>query len=97
MLKFTYVFAYYLAKNNQCEIFESNQRDLEMATERLSGFLEGEATDVDLSKLRLEVMDLSNYCDRRYDVLLNHVQEGYEKGLWEYNDEDMRTAMATES
>ncbi|EDQ88427.1 uncharacterized protein MONBRDRAFT_32739 [Monosiga brevicollis MX1] len=97
VLKFTYVFAYYLAKNNQCEIFESNQRDLEMATERLSGFLEGEATDIDLSKLRLEVMDLSNYCDRRYDVLLDHVQEGYEKGLWEYNDEDMRTAMATES
>lgn len=36
-LKYTYAFAFYLVKNNECEIFESNQRDLEMATEALSG------------------------------------------------------------
>ena len=33
----TYVFAYYLDKNNQSEIFEQNQTDLETATEKLSG------------------------------------------------------------
>ena len=34
---YTYVFAYYLKKNNQSIIFEDNQKDLEMATEELSG------------------------------------------------------------
>ena len=40
----TYVFAFYLAKNNEAEIFESNQRDLEMATETLSGYVYARAT-----------------------------------------------------
>jgi ariadne-1 len=35
-LKWTYAFAYYLARNNQSEIFEDNQKDLEMAVENLS-------------------------------------------------------------
>jgi ariadne-1 len=35
-LKWTYAFAYYLARNNQTEIFEDNQKDLEMAVENLS-------------------------------------------------------------
>ena len=36
-LMFTYVFAYYLSKSNECDIFEANQKDLELATEVLSG------------------------------------------------------------
>lgn len=36
----TYVFAYYLRKNNQSLIFEANQKDLESATEKLSEYLE---------------------------------------------------------
>ena len=35
-LMYTYVFAYYLRKNNQSAIFEDNQKDLESATEQLS-------------------------------------------------------------
>ena len=35
-LMYTYVFAYYLKKNNQSAIFEENQKDLESATEQLS-------------------------------------------------------------
>ncbi|CAJ0949695.1 unnamed protein product, partial [Mesorhabditis belari] len=42
-LMYTYAFAFYLVKDdNQSIIFEDNQRDLEMATEQLSEFLEGE-------------------------------------------------------
>lgn len=33
----TYVFAFYLEKTNESEMFESNQKDLESATEILSG------------------------------------------------------------
>ena len=39
-LKWTYAFAFYLVRNNQTEIFEDNQRDLELAVEQLSGMLE---------------------------------------------------------
>merc|ERR1712096_391357 len=38
-LMYTYVFAYYLRKNNQSAIFEDNQKDLESATEHLSEYL----------------------------------------------------------
>jgi len=39
-LKWTYAFAFYLKRNNQTEIFEDNQRDLELAVEQLSEMLE---------------------------------------------------------
>lgn len=35
-LKWTYAFAYYLARNNETEMFEDNQKNLEMAVEDLS-------------------------------------------------------------
>lgn len=43
-LMYTYGFAYYLEKSNQENIFETNQSDLELATEQLSGFLEKDLT-----------------------------------------------------
>ena len=39
-LKWTYAFAFYLARNNMTEIFEDNQKDLEMAVENLSAMFE---------------------------------------------------------
>lgn len=52
-LTYTFVFAYFLKKNNEVEIFEENQSDVERAVERLSGHLEQEITTenaVDLKK-----------------------------------------------
>lgn len=40
LLMITYVFAYFVIQNNQSIIFEDNQRDLELATEQLSEYLE---------------------------------------------------------
>lgn len=54
-LKWTYAFAYYLARNNQTEIFEDNQKDLELAVENLSEMFE-KPTD-QLSGLKVEMMD----------------------------------------
>lgn len=42
ILMITYVFAYFVVQNNQSMMFEDNQRDLEVATEQLSGYLERE-------------------------------------------------------
>ncbi|XP_003740103.1 potential E3 ubiquitin-protein ligase ariadne-1 isoform X1 [Galendromus occidentalis] len=86
-LMYTYVFAYYLKKNNQSVIFEDNQRDLENATEKLSEYLERDITSENLQDIKQKVQDKHRYCENRRRVLLDHVHEGYENDWWEYNDE----------
>eukprot|EP00730_Choanoeca_flexa_P016374 TRINITY_DN7716_c0_g1_i4.p1 TRINITY_DN7716_c0_g1~~TRINITY_DN7716_c0_g1_i4.p1 ORF type:complete len:248 (+),score=69.82 TRINITY_DN7716_c0_g1_i4:359-1102(+) len=93
VLKYTYVFAFYLKKTNQCAIFEDNQRDLEMSVEKLSGCLEGDLDVSDIPTLRQTVMNLAKYCGKRKEVLLEHVLEGYARNLWEYNSPDISAAM----
>lgn len=39
---YTYVFAYYLTRTNEANIFEDNQSDLQRATEELSFLLESD-------------------------------------------------------
>ena len=56
-LMYTYVFAYYLIKNNQSIIFEDNQKDLEGATEKLSEYLEREITKDNMSVIKQKVQD----------------------------------------
>ncbi|KAJ6219414.1 hypothetical protein RDWZM_005226 [Blomia tropicalis] len=83
-LMYTYVFAYYLIKNNQSIIFEDNQKDLEGATEKLSEYLEREITKDNMSVIKQKVQDKYRYCESRRRALLSHVMEGYEKEIWEY-------------
>lgn len=85
-LMYTYVFAYYLRKNNQSVMFEDNQRDLESATEILSEYLERDITSENLADIKQKVQDKYRYCDSRRKVLLEHVHEGYEKEWWVYNE-----------
>jgi len=80
----TYVFAYYLKKNNQSMIFEDNQKDLESATEKLSEYLERDITSENLADIKQKVQDKYRYCEKRRKVLLDHVHEGYDKDWWEY-------------
>ena len=60
-LMYTYVFAYYLKKNNQSIIFEDNQRDLEQATEQLSEYLERDITQDMLVDIKQKVQDKYRY------------------------------------
>jgi len=85
-LMYTYVFAYYLRKNNQSMIFEDNQKDLESATEKLSEYLERDITSENLADIKQKVQDKYRYCEKRRKVLLDHVHEGYEKEWWDYMD-----------
>ncbi|KAF1767074.1 hypothetical protein GCK72_007032 [Caenorhabditis remanei] len=85
-LMYTYAFAFYLKKNNNSEIFESNQRDLEMATENISGYLERELETKDLKTLRQKVQDLSRYVDQRRKALLDHCEEGVENDFWDFSE-----------
>lgn len=100
VLMYTYVFAYYLAKNNECAIFESNQKDLEMATEMLSGFLERDLeheniTMSTVTELKQKVLDKAKYCSQRHGVLLDHVKEGVGRKVWEYAPESVSKLMAS--
>ncbi|XP_055325889.1 E3 ubiquitin-protein ligase ariadne-1 [Sitodiplosis mosellana] len=82
----TYVFAYYLRKNNQSLIFEANQKDLETATEKLSEYLERDITSENLADIKQKVQDKYRYCEKRRKVLLDHVHEGYENDWWIYTE-----------
>ncbi|KAF2457671.1 hypothetical protein BDY21DRAFT_344539 [Lineolata rhizophorae] len=84
-LKWTYAFAYYLKRNNLTEIFEDNQKDLELSVENLSEMFE-KPTD-QLQGKKVEIMDRTSYCNKRRIILLNDTAENLKKGVWEFNVE----------
>jgi len=78
-LKWTYAFAFYLARNNQTEIFEDNQRDLEMAVENLSEMFEKPTAE--LAGLKRDILDKTTYCTRRRVILLSDTAENLKAGM----------------
>lgn len=68
-LKWTYAFAFYLARNNMTEIFETNQKDLEMAVENLSEMFEKPTAE--LKNLRGDILNKTAYCSKRREILLD--------------------------
>jgi ariadne-1 len=79
-LKWTYAFAYYLQRNNSTEIFEDNQKDLEMAVESLSEMFEKPTTE--LADLKVDMMDKTTYCNKRRVILLTDTAENLKTGQW---------------
>lgn len=84
-LKWTYAFAYYLARNNQTEIFEDNQKDMEMAVENLSEMFE-KPTD-QLKDLKREMMDKISYCSKRRVIVLDTTAVTLRSNNWKFNVE----------
>jgi ariadne-1 len=78
VLKWTYAFAYYLARNNLTEIFEDNQKDLEMAVENLSEMFEKPIDQ--LQTLKGDMLDKTAYCTKRRIILLNDTAENLKAG-----------------
>ncbi|XP_075249273.1 E3 ubiquitin-protein ligase ariadne-1-like [Convolutriloba macropyga] len=91
VLAYTYAFAYYLSTNNQKHILEDNQKDLELVTEDLTAHLERDLADDpfrdadDCKQFKIKVQDYTSYCNSRSEKLLQHVKEGYDFQLWEYD------------
>ena len=77
-LKWTYAFAYYLQRNNMTEIFEENQKDLEMAVENLSEMFEKPTAE--LAKLKVDMMDKTSYCNKRKVILLDDTAQNLKNG-----------------
>ncbi|KAI1718005.1 IBR domain, a half RING-finger domain-containing protein [Ditylenchus destructor] len=88
-LMYTYAFAFYLEQDNESIIFESNQQDLELATEKLSELLETDVLDLtegyNVSKLKQLIQDKYHYVEQRRMALIDHCAEGYEKNKWIFN------------
>lgn len=75
----TYVFAYFTyceANCHQLNIFEMNQRDLEIATESLSGYFD-KISGNELTPIKKALQEKSSYCEQRQKALLDHIAEGY--------------------
>lgn len=79
-LKWTYAFAYYLQRNNLTEIFEANQKDLEMAVESLSEMFE--KSTAELTGLKVDMMDKTAYCNKRRIILLSDTAENLRTGVF---------------
>jgi len=71
MLKYTYVYGYFLPKHVNRSIFEYLQADLESAVEKLSELLEAQG-----EKERLKVINASEYVRQRQKNLLQGLLEG---------------------
>nr|XP_023028452.1 potential E3 ubiquitin-protein ligase ariadne-1-like [Leptinotarsa decemlineata] len=82
-LMFTYVFAYYLQKNNQSVIFEENQKDLEGATETLSEYLERDITSENLADIKQKVQDKYSWMGRPHytDDVQTYLNNVF-RGMW---------------
>lgn len=78
-LKWTYAFAFYLQKTNLTEMFEDNQRDLEMAVENLSEMFEKPHTE--LTALKVDIMDKTSYCNKRRLILLEDTADNLAHGM----------------
>ena len=77
-LKWTYAFAFYLARKNLTHIFEDNQKDLEMAVENLSAMFEKPIPE--LANLKVDILDKTAYCTKRRVILLSDTAQNLENG-----------------
>ncbi|KAJ7622701.1 hypothetical protein B0H17DRAFT_1085285 [Mycena rosella] len=84
-LKWTYAMAYYLAKGNQKDLFEDNQRDLERAVEDLSELLESPIEPENIPTLRQKVTDKTVYVQKRNTIVLEDTADGFLEGRWKWN------------
>ena len=76
-LKFTYVFAFYLPKDDNFKVnFESNQSELERQTEELAELLEKDVADIQ----RMDVVHSYNMALKRLHNLMELVQA--EQSSW---------------
>lgn len=86
VLKWTYAMAFYLAKNNQTQMFEDNQNDLEQAVESLAELMEKPIEEDKIAETRQQVTDKTVYVQRRCAILLEDTLKGYEEERWIWSE-----------
>lgn len=84
-LKWTYAMAFYLKKCNSTYIFEDNQANLESAVEDLSGMLEQPIDATTIMKLKTDMVNKTNYVEKRAAIILNDTLQGHYESRWEFS------------
>lgn len=92
-LKWTYALAFYLKRTNATEIFEDNQKDLEMAVEQLSGLCEQPIVAEQIAKMKQQVLDKTVYVASRREVFLTDTAAGLAENRWEFNFDSESTTV----
>uniref|UniRef100_A0AC35TT92 RBR-type E3 ubiquitin transferase n=1 Tax=Rhabditophanes sp. KR3021 TaxID=114890 RepID=A0AC35TT92_9BILA len=88
-LMYSYAFAFYLEKNNEALIFEDNQADLESAVENLGSLLENmdsSEESLNAESFKIKIQDKKAYVEQRRLKLIDHIEEGRKKNIWEFKD-----------
>ncbi|EGT49705.1 hypothetical protein CAEBREN_02583 [Caenorhabditis brenneri] len=86
----SYIFAFFLQKDNNARIFENNQADLHGAVEKLSKTLHDKIKKQrpeNLGKLLTEIHDKCVYVEHRRKILLDHCKEGYDYNFWKFEEQ----------
>ncbi|SCV67795.1 BQ2448_5406 [Microbotryum intermedium] len=86
ILKWTYAMTFYLARNNQTQMFEDNQNDLEQAVESLAELVERPLEEDKIAQLRQQTTDRTVYVAKRCKVLLEDTLRGYDEERWVWAD-----------
>lgn len=82
-LMHSYIFSYLMTTiDNQMFIFEDNLKYLEQCTEQLSGILENDVMPSNVLMLKSKIVDGTSLCVKRRCSLMDHINEGYDKGWW---------------
>lgn len=88
-LKWSYVFAYYMKTTHHKTMFEDNQRDLELATEQLSGLLGIPISQSEsIADLRRLLLDKSVYVSQRRETLIEDAAQRIQEERWEFKSSD---------
>lgn len=61
ILMLSYIFSYFAIECNDTVILEQNQRDLEIAVDTLSGYLQMEFTAENFPEIKLKIWDKSGF------------------------------------
>lgn len=84
-LKMTYALGYYLKKSLFSELFEDNQRDLEVAVENLAALIETPIELGSIQQLRQAILDKTVYVKSRHVVLSEFILRGFFDEAWSFS------------
>ncbi|CAG8443630.1 9927_t:CDS:2 [Cetraspora pellucida] len=83
-LKWTYIFAFYLDRNNETEIFEINQSDIENAAEMLYELLKKSIITDELDGIKEAIIRKTEYVENRRKIILEDTAKGLLENRWRF-------------
>ena len=85
-LMYTYVFTFFLKRNNMSAVLELNQKDLRDKLDDLSLKLERyDNTELGNHQVISALNENVSDCERRRKLLISSIDEGYEVDTWKFN------------